>query len=198
MQPLCGSDPQHTKIEASVGRFIPSQAADINIIEARCVKRHRIDLLGRIILKNNTGELAECLADVSKFHIMFKFHIDRFTVTAVHRNTNRCRRDTHFRIRENLLGFIDHLHFFLCIKVIKEDINLRHKIQGQREMFGSTCAGEDMSSHFLAGSSFLNLAFQFIKTVLTGTRGRLISGYDDSFDACKIINRLQGHDHDDG
>ena len=66
-------------------------------------------------MEHNAREVGQGLADVFQFHIMFQFHVDGFTVAPVDRDPDGGRGDPQFRIGEDFLGLVDHLHFFLGV-----------------------------------------------------------------------------------
>ena len=119
-------------------------------------------------------------------------------MAAVNGHAHGGRRDPHIVIVENLLGLIDHLHFFLGIQVVQEHINLRNQVEGDGIMFFQTGGRQNVGNHFPAFCISFGLIRQFVDAFLAGAADCLISGNDDTFDAGQIVQRFQRHAHDDG
>ena len=97
---------------------------------------------------------------------------------------------------QNLLCLINHLHLFLGIKVIKEDINLRNQVKSNRIMLRQACGRQDMRLHLTALAVSLRLVGQLVNALLAGTGNSLVGRNNKTLDACQIIERLQSHHHD--
>ena len=114
------------------------------------------------------------------------------------RHTNSGRGDADLRIMHDLMSFIHHLHFFLGVVIIKEDIDLRDQIVCDLVMFRKAGRRKDLRFIILAFSKSGSFFIELIDAFFARTGYRLIGADDDAFDAGKVINRLQCHQHDDG
>ena len=111
-------------------------------------------------------------------------------MTAVNRYADRSSSDPHFIILHNFFRFIDHLHFFLSIKIIAENIYLRNQIKSNRIMLLSAGGRKDIRSHFPALTMIPHLSVKLVDTFFAGTGNSLISRHDDTLYFCQVINRL--------
>ena len=86
---------------------------------------------------------------------------------------------------------MDHLHFFLGVVVLKEDVDVRDAVE--RDTVG-------IHVHFglFQIEHLADLRFQFADALLPGAGNGLIGGDHHAADACGVVQGLQGHDHLDG
>ena len=76
---------------------------------------------------------------------------------------------------ENLARLIEHLHFFLGVVVVGENIDLRNHIEGQ-------LMGKLIDLYFLPVEHLTTLLLQFLHRSSSGTRCGLISRDADALD----------------
>ena len=119
-------------------------------------------------------------------------------MAAVYRYTYGRRSNAHALVRHDLLGLIDHLHFFLCIKVVFENIDLRNQIERNLIMLRKSCPRQDIGFDLTAGHNVIYLLLKFCHCFFAAAGHCLIRRNDNALDLCNIIERLQCHDHDDG
>ena len=119
-------------------------------------------------------------------------------MAAVNGHAHGRRRNPHIIIIENLLGLIDHLHFFLGIQIVQEHVNLRDQVEGDGIMFFQAGGRQNVGNHLPAFRVRFGLIGQLVDAFLAGAADCLIGGNDDAFDAGQIVQRFQRHAHDDG
>ena len=129
---------------------------------------------------------------------MFEFHVHGFGMAAVHGHADRGGRNAHIVIVKDLLGLVHHLHFFLGIQVVQEDVNLRDQVKGDGIMLLQAGRRQDVGNHLPAFRVGFRLVRQLVDAFLAGAADCLVGGNHDAFDAGQVIQRLQGHAHDDG
>ena len=91
---------------------------------------------------------------------------------------------------ENLMGFVHHLHFFLGIFIVKEDVDLGYHIVSNLVMLRQTGRRKDFRFIGLPLRNGCCFIQKLINAILTCTGNSLVGAYDDSLDSGNIINRL--------
>ena len=94
-------------------------------------------------------------------------------------------------IVEDLHGLVDHLHFFLGVVVLQEDVDVRQHVEGDAVRI-------DLVFGLAHVEQVAGLAFQFFQALLAGTGHGLIGGDHHAADAHGVMDGLEGHQHLDG
>ena len=95
----------------------------------------------------------------------------------------------------NLSSFVDHLHLFFGVEIVKENINLRNQVKRNRIMLRQTCGRKNVCLHLTALAVSLGLLGELVNALLAGAGNSLIGRNDDTFNACQVIQRFQCHNH---
>ena len=91
----------------------------------------------------------------------------------------------------NLARLVVHLHLFLRIAVVGEDVNLRDEVESQ-------LVGELLHGDGLAGQHLAVLLIEFLHGGGAGTAGGLVGGDVHHLDVAQLLDGFQGYDHLDG
>ena len=107
------------------------------------------------------------------------------------RDPDRCRRHRDGVVLHDLLRLVDHLHLFLRVAVVKEDVDVGKTVKGYLMRI-------DLLLDLLLFVDGQDLALQFLDGLLSGTGDRLIGGDDDPLDPRRVVERFQDDHHLDG
>ena len=108
-----------------------------------------------------------------------------------YRHTRAGGRDLDRGIVEDLHGLVDHLHFFLGVVVVQEDVDVRQHVEGD-------AVGIHLVFRVAGVEKVAHLAFQFLNAFLARAGHGLIGGNHHAFDVCRVVQGLERHNHLDG
>src|SRR5690554_7454243 len=100
-----------------------------------------------------------------------------------HGNTNRGSSNLDGRVIEDLLGFIDHLHFLLGIAVLHEDVDMGKNVQ------------VDLIWIYHFAFYAISLIHHLVNSRLSRSGHRLVDRYHNSLDAVFFPQGCQSQNH---
>ena len=98
-----------------------ADTANVNVVGAHEVERHRIDVVCRIVAKLEAFAVLDSIADFFDGKSAFRFEADSFGMAAEGRNADAGSSAANVTVHD-LLRFVEHLHFFLRVAKAGENI----------------------------------------------------------------------------
>ena len=90
-----------------------------------------------------------------------------------------------------LARFVVHLHFLLCIVVVREHVNLGNHVESQ-------LVGKFLHGYFFAVQSLTILLFEFFHRHCARSACRLVCGNVYTLNVADVLKRFQHHNHHNG
>ena len=119
-------------------------------------------------------------------------------MAASYRHADSGRGDADFIIVHDLMGFIHHLHFFLGVVIVQEDVDLGNQVISDLIMLRKAGRREDLRFVRFAFGKCSGFVIELIDPFFAGAGNSLVRADHDAFDTGQIVNRFQRHQHDDG
>ncbi len=171
--------------------FVLTDTADKCCVFACRDSRQRIHVFFRIVIKLHSGGCRQDCAGFFCGDFLFRFYVDGFAVAVKYRNTNARRRDFDIGVFKNLIGFVDHFHFFFGIVVVEENVDMRQAVE-------SNAVRVNGVFRFYAVEELADLGFKFLYAFLPGAAYCLVGGNNDALDRAHIVDRFEGDKHLNG
>src|SRR5690554_1596749 len=192
---LIAHDPQ---VQSALdGRIFPDAAHEYLVL-ARRVQRHRIALRLGLVHHGDARRRGQKLPRPLGRQGRAGLHVDAFRVAAQHRHPHRRRADADRVVVPHFAGFPHHFPLFFGVAVVVEDVHLRDDVEQNRVMPGLPGHGQPPGRQGLSGLIVLHLPQQLLHGRRARPRHRLVRRHDDALDAGLPVQRVQGHQHNDG
>ncbi len=177
-------------VHAIVAGEVLADTADIDVVRAHEVERHRVDVVCRIVAELEAFAVLDGVADFFDRECAFRFEADGFGMATECRNADAGRGAADVAVHD-LLRFVEHLHLFLGVAVVGEHVNVRDEVVGEL-----VC--ELLHGDWLAFDDFLVLLLEFCHACCTGAACALVRGNVNGLDLAQVVDRLEGDNHHDG
>ena len=132
-----------------------------------------------IVLYDDSRGVLEQFHNVFQFKRFFQFDVDGFAVGIEYRNSYGSSSYLDIIVAQDLVGFVDHLHFFFCVAVVGEHVDVRQTVACNR-------VSVSLQMFVVSGKTVL----QVVDALDTGTGYCLVSRVNDSLDAVFILQRF--------
>ena len=133
-----------------IGKVL-ANTAYIDVVAAFEEKGHGVFSLRRVVLELQTFAVAYSLVELLHADGFFGFSPDGLAVAAERGNTHAGGADIGISVHD-FLGLVVHLHLFLGIAVVGEDVNLGDDIEGQlmgELLYGDRLSGKNLTVLFV-------------------------------------------------
>ena len=164
-----------------------ADAADVNIVATGQEEGHGIFALGGIVAQREAFAIRHGAAHLFDGEGALGLHPNGFGVAAHHRNADAS--GAHFDVGvHDLARFVVHLHLFLRISVVGEDIDLGNDVVSQ-------LIGEFLNVRLFAGRECAVLGLEFVHGSLACAGGCLVTGHVHAADVAQLLDGLERHHH---
>ncbi len=187
---LVAADEEAQRLTGRVGD-VGADAADEDVVLVGGVNGGGEFIVGAVVDDGDAGGLGEQFLGMGFVDLVFKFDEDRLGMRAHDGDADAGGGDLGFVVAPDLVGFADHLHFFLVVAVLVHVGVVAEEVEGVLLL-------EELGLGLFACEDVAGLVFEFLHALVARAGGGLIGRNVHALDLEGFMEGGECDDHDDG